>query len=38
MPLLDVINPYVDGVLAQVGVAPDAPTVPLDVTAEGGQE
>ena len=38
MPLLDVINPYVDGVLAQVGVDPEAPTVPLDVAAEGGDQ
>ncbi len=38
MPLLDVINPYVDGVLTQVGVRPEAPTVPLDVAAEGGDQ
>jgi NADH-quinone oxidoreductase subunit M len=28
MPLLDVINPYVDDTLAQVGVTDEPPTVP----------
>jgi NADH-quinone oxidoreductase subunit M len=38
MPLLDVINPYVDGVLVQVGVTPEAPTVPTgsSLGTEGG--
>ena len=41
MPLLNVINPYVDTVLTQVGVTDEAPVVPAPDTgaaAEGGQE
>ena len=44
MPLLDVINPYVESTLTQVGVTDDPPVVPAsgsghaDDSAEGGQE
>jgi hypothetical protein len=40
MPLLDVINPYVDQTLTQVGVADEAPVVSTSVgdAAEGGDE
>ena len=41
MPLLNVINPYVDTVLTQVGVSDEAPVVPAPdagTAAEGGQE
>ncbi|GAB3195622.1 NADH-quinone oxidoreductase subunit M [Nocardioides hungaricus] len=36
MPLLDAANPYVDTVLARVGVSDDAPSVPAADTAEEG--
>ncbi|MEZ5097709.1 MAG: NADH-quinone oxidoreductase subunit M [Nocardioides sp.] len=39
MPLLNVINPYVESTLTHVGVTDEAPTVPAtDAAAEGGQE
>jgi NADH-quinone oxidoreductase subunit M len=44
MPLLDVINPYVETTLAQVGVTDDEPTVPASDSAdahdstEGGEQ
>ena len=38
MPLLDVINPYVDGALTHVGVSDDAPTVPSDTAAEDASD
>jgi NADH-quinone oxidoreductase subunit M len=39
MPVLDVINPYVENTLAQVGVTDDEPTVPAGTpVAEGGHE
>jgi hypothetical protein len=41
MPLLDVINPYVDGALTHVGVNDESPTVSTgsgDTAAEGGHE
>ncbi len=39
MPLLDVINPYVDDTLSDVGVGDEAPAVPTGATvSEGGPE
>jgi NADH-quinone oxidoreductase subunit M len=38
MPVLDVINPYVEDTLAHVGVADDEATVPAGTVAEGGHE
>jgi NADH-quinone oxidoreductase subunit M len=35
MPALDVINPFVEDTLTQVGVVDDAPTVPADTAGEG---
>ena len=38
MPLLDVINPYVDGALTHVGVSDDPPTVPSDTAADASEK
>jgi len=38
MPLLKVINPYVQDTLQHVGVHDPAPTVPVTTTAQGGQQ
>ena len=38
MPLLNVINPYVQDTLQHVGVQDPAPTVPVQASAQGGQQ
>ncbi len=38
MPLLNVINPYVQDTLQHVGVKDPAPTVPVQASAQGGQQ
>ena len=38
MPVLNVINPFVQDTLQDVGVQDPAPTVPVQASAQGGQQ